>query len=155
LRSLRPLANDRRMWVAGALVAAMVVGRAGCEPAPSPDPQPEPQPKPAPTDRLIDAPGLNVLVVYESAGRGEYTRAQRLALDGTAWRAAVKSAGGDWLCVDHDQQAAAAKFAAKWGTCDWPAEDSLPWAVVSGDGGSWQGQLTDEAALIETVEACK
>jgi len=102
------------------------------EPAPDPlDPNtiPPPTPEPPVVGPPIDAPGLHVLMIEETGGRGSLPSAQLAAVTTTRIREMVETMGGDFLQLDDDTDV---RYEPRyWREAMARPRMSLPWVIVS------------------------
>lgn len=134
-------------------------------PGPDPDPKPpdpkppEPQPK---DDAPFAAPGLAVLIVYESAELAKLPRGQQNCLYAKSVRDALRSAcfkddgnkNGAWRVWDKDDDP---KDESKmWQDAMKVERKSVPWVVISNGKTGYSGPLPDAPEkMIDLIEKYK
>lgn len=123
-----------RLALSFAVVCAVYAAQQrGCVPAVLPH---------VPSDRLIDAPGVAVLVVYQDRDLTKYTQEQRDVISGALWADGLDA--GAWRIVDADAKFTGdSPFRAAFESID---KSNLPWAVISGPGSQYQGPLPPSPA---------
>jgi hypothetical protein len=114
------------------------VGDVPPTPTPGPGPRPPDPPGPAPGPAPIDAPGLRVLIVFESAERAKMPPAQDAILSSTTFRSFLNSVCADdpqtgtkkaWWMLDKDADVSG--LAAPWQAAMKRPRAALPWIIVS------------------------
>lgn len=104
-------------------------------------------PIPIPVEPPIDAPGLHVLMVYESGELSDVSRGQQTVLFSTEirnWLDANCKTDNDWpgwRVLDQDTDMS--QDLPHWKAAMGRKRDSLPWIVVSADNGGFEGPLPD------------
>lgn len=117
-------------------------------PAPIP-PGPTPNP-PAPSNPL-PSDKLRVLTVYETADK--LTSAQNVVLKSDIPQQAIKAAGGDYMCLDQNNDPT--KYTAdQWWKDAWkrkPASASPPKIIISSPKGFYEGDIPASVADFTTL----
>jgi len=121
------------------------VGAAPPTPDPEPDPGPSPEPEPDPTpvpDAPIDAPGMHILVVFETAPTDaeQMTPAQANMLNSVTTREYLTSiAPGNWRLLDKDTYYSDSENI--WGKAIKRPRTEIPWLIISNGKTGYEGPL--------------
>ena len=97
----------------------------------------------------IDAAGYNVLIVEETADRGQLTEDQVAILTSVQLRTWVDQQPGTLMIVDDD--APIDQLAKPWQEAMRRPRAALPWLIVSNGKTGWEGPLPADVAATQAV----
>lgn len=97
----------------------------------------------------IDAPGYNVLIVEETADRGQMTEDQVAILTSVQLRTWIDQQPGTLMILDDD--APIEQLAKPWQEAMKRPRASLPWLIVSNGQTGWEGPLPADVAATQAV----
>lgn len=105
-----------------------------------------------PPDPTVPFPAtkLSVLIVEETANRGNLKAAQRNAILSATWKRYVEQQDGDWASVDPDSPLEDEKA---WVTEAMKVKrGELPWVVISNGRTGASGPIVDLDSLLKTIK---
>ena len=131
-----------------ALFLAVLLILRGCQDGGGIVPRPKPIPPPFPTETL------SVLIVEETAERGQLPEGQREVISSTPFRQWCQSVNAELKVWDQD--ADLANVSEKWKAAMSVPRQSLPWLLVADQDSGFSGPLPDSvSATKEVIDAVR